>query len=363
MSSACGGRWRTSPHNVDDFQANSRFVRDWLCYASGFMPRLFKPLTAEWLHKPYPELKGDYPQCMKDPPPKEGEEQHIDGSQPARAILIKDSEYRFRGTRYLHAKNGRGVYNDPGRSRLSQVPKGVAPRTRNSRWEKAAKSQDDWETYASFPEKGGGLPGPRKHYCYVQQMEIVEQVSAALVWIRKIIPLSASGGRPYKFEAHHILPYEAFHYETNGKPVLDAKARLYLSLTPYDINNGHNIAMLPTKNQEVPVHSMVQHTSDHPPWTALVLEEIKKIAANIKKRIAQKTKPHEILGSIVEELYKAEEDMWDDLCKLGIQSVTLGLEELADPSLGRRETDLLMGESQSGRIYPFKALSARKVTV
>jgi hypothetical protein len=29
---------------------------------SGLMPKLFKPLTAEWLNKPYPELKGDYPQ-------------------------------------------------------------------------------------------------------------------------------------------------------------------------------------------------------------------------------------------------------------------------------------------------------------
>ena len=326
------------------------------------MPRLFKPLSAEWLNKPYPELKSDYPQCMKDPPPKEGEEQHIDGSQPARAILIKDSEYRFRGTRYLHAKGGRGVYGNPGRSRLSQVPKGVAPRTRGSRWEKAATSPNAWEMYASFPEKGGGLPGPRSHYCYVQQVEIVKEVSATLVWIQRVFPLAASGWRPYKFVAHHILPHEAFHYETDGKPVLDAKVRTYLSLAPYDINNGHNIAMLPAYNKEVPVHSMVQHPSDHPPWTIRVLREIKKIASNIKKRIAQKKKPHQILDAIVDELHETEEKMWNRLCELGIQSVTLGLEELADPSLGHRNTELLMGRSESGRIYPFKALSARNAT-
>lgn len=326
------------------------------------MPKLFKPLTSEWLTKPYPELRGDYPQCMKDPPSKQGEEQHIDGSQPARAILIKDSEYRFRGTRYLHAKKGRGVYSDHGRSMLRQVPKGVAPRTRNSRWEKAATSKDEWETYASFPERGGGLPGPRSHYCYSLRMEIVKEVSASLVWIQKLSPLADARGRPYEFEAHHILPYEAFHYETDGKPVLDAVARTYLSLTPYDINNGHNIAMLPAKNHHVPVHAMVQHPSDHPPWTTLVLEEIKNIAADIKKRIAQKKKPHEILGAIVDDLYTTEETMWDDLCKLGIQAVTLGLEELADPSLGHRSTELLMGRSESGKVYPFKALSARKVT-
>ncbi|MBZ4422605.1 AHH domain-containing protein [Myxococcus sp. RHSTA-1-4] len=325
------------------------------------MPKIFKPLTSEWLNKPYPELRGDYPQCMKDPPPKEGEEQHIDGSQPARAILIKDSEYRFRGTRYLHAKKGRGVYNDHGRSRLSQVPKGVAPRIRNSNWEKAAHSKDEWVTYASFPEKGGALPGPRNHYCYVQRMEIVKQVSASLVWIQKVFPLADKNGRPYKFAAHHVLPYEAFHYETDGKPVLDARARVYLSLTPYDINNGHNIAMLPAKNQHVPVHAMVQHPSDHPPWTVLVLREIKRIAADIKKRIAQKKKPHQILDAIVDDLHETEEKMWDNLCELGIQAVTMGLQEMADPSLGNRSTELLMGKSDSGKIYPFKALSARKV--
>ncbi|WP_395816903.1 AHH domain-containing protein [Archangium minus] len=325
-------------------------------------PKLFKPLSSEWLTKAYPELKDDYPQCMKDPPPKEGEEQHIDGSQPARAILIKDSEYRFRGTRYLHKKRGRDVYNNHGRSRLSQVPKGVAPRTRNSRWEKAAQSKDDWDTYASFPEKGGGLPGPRSHYCYKLRMEIVKEVSATLVWIQKISPLADSRGRPYEFEAHHILPYEAFHYETNGKPVIDAKARAFLNLTPYDINNGHNIAMLPAKNQHVPVHAMVQHPSDHPPWTLLVLEEIKEIAANIKERIAQKKKPHQVLDAIVDELHEVEEKMWDELCSLGIQAVTMGLEEMANSSLGRRSTDLLMGESESGKLYPFKALSARRST-
>jgi hypothetical protein len=40
----------------------------------------------------------------------------------------------------------------------------------------------------------------------------------------------------------------------------------------------------------------------------------------------------------------------------------MGIEELADPSLGHRNTDLLMGKSESGKLYPFKALSARKVT-
>jgi hypothetical protein len=320
----------------------------------------FKPLSQDWLTKPYPELKANYPDCMKDPPPKEGQEPHIDGSQPARAILIKDFEYRFRGSRYLHAKKGRGVYNNHGRSILSKVRKGTAPRTRNSRWEKAAGSQADWETYASFPEKGGGLPGPRKHYCYTQQREILEQVSASLVWIQKSIPL-AEKDRPYAFAAHHILPYEAFHYEEKGKPVLDAKARTYLNLVPYDVNNGHNIALLPKHNHHVPVHAMTQHPSDHPPWTLLALKQIKNIAANIKKRIAQQKKPHQILNAIVDELHTAEEDLWRRLCELGTQSVEMFLEEQADPSLGNRSTDLLMGESQSGRIYPFKALSSRKV--
>ncbi len=324
--------------------------------------RSYKPLAKDWLTKPNPGLKAGYPDCMKDPPPKEGEEQHIDGSQPARAILIKDSEYRFRGSRYLHAKKGRDVYNNHGRSMLSKVPKGVSPRIRNSNWEKAAGSKADWETYASFPEKGGGLPGPRNNYCYVQQMEILEKVSASLVWIQKLVPLADSRERPYKFAAHHILPYEAFHYETDGKPVLDAKARAYLSLAPYDVNNGHNIALLPAKNHHVPVHAMIQHPSDHPPWTLLALREIKKVAAGIKQRIAQKKKPHQILDAIVDELHKAEESMWKKLCALGIEGVTMALEEMADPSLGNRSTDLLMGESKYGKLYPFKALSSRSVT-
>ncbi|WP_324956122.1 AHH domain-containing protein [Archangium sp.] len=297
---------------------------------------------------------------MQDSPPKEGEEQHIDGSQPARAVLIKDSEYRYRGTRYLHKKNGRGVYNNHGRSMLSRVPQKIAPRTHsNSRWEKAAQSKNEWETYASFPEKGNGLPGPRGHYCYPQELPITKETSPLLVWVQKLIPLS--NGRPYEFEAHHILPYEAFHYETNGTPLVDAKARVYLQLTPYDINNGHNIAMLPAKNQHVPVHAMVHHPSDHPPWTALVVDEIKNIVSDIHERIAQKQKPHQILNAILQELHETEERMWDTLCELGVQAVTMGLEEMADPNLGRRSTDLLMAESQSGKIYPFKALSARNI--
>lgn len=135
----------------------------------------------------------------------------------------------------------------------------------------------------------------------------------------------ANQGYPYKWAAHHILPLSAFYYKSkSGKPVFTGKHRDLLLMADFDLNHGHNIIHLPRAgaNWAVPVHSLIQHPSDHPKYTQFVIKQLEKIVESLDKIINNK-KPHQAVEvNLLNELRGLEDDLWNYLVQLSRKAVS-----------------------------------------
>jgi len=119
---------------------------------------------------------------------------------------------------------------------------------------------------------------------------------------------------PYVWEAHHIIPLSAFTLEVEpGKPLFEGVHRDLLMMSNYDINHGHNIIHLPAAKAlwAVPVHSLLQHPSDHRNYTLKVQERMQEIVDALDEAIDE-DKPHEaIIVDIMDQLKSIEQSLWD----------------------------------------------------
>jgi hypothetical protein len=89
--------------------------------------------------------------------------------------------------------------------------------------------------------------------------------------------------RPYRWQAHHMIPGEAFYTEdSDGVPIFDKPKNFDILLkTPYDIDHGHNMIILPGEAWAVPVHALLQHPNNHNGYTLDVMEKLKDIDTQI----------------------------------------------------------------------------------
>lgn len=119
--------------------------------------------------------------------------------------------------------------------------------------------------------------------------------------------------QPYPWQAHHLIPGEAFYAEDfNGSPVFDKPENFDILLqTAYDVDHGHNMMILPSKAWAVPVHALLQHANNHNNYSLDVMTGMKLIDDQIDTLRGQ-DKPHEaIVANVFKELQNLESDLWD----------------------------------------------------
>ena len=162
---------------------------------------------------------------------------------------------------------------------------------------------------------------------------------------------------PYKWEAHHMIPGEAFYGENeNGERVFTGTQYLLAMQSDYDINNGKNMIALPTNGQgwAQPVHSLIQHPSNHPKWTQKVMGEMKDIARELQK-LEDNDAPHpDIAVKIKEDLMTLQGELWDDLVELSRDVIEAAL---TNQRAGVNDPDgLVKWQAENDTQYKFGAL-------
>lgn len=131
---------------------------------------------------------------------------------------------------------------------------------------------------------------------------------------------------PYKWEAHHMIPASAFYTEDeNGKLVFTWEQYRLLLQTEYDLNHGHNIIMLPKESWAVPIHSMIQHPSDHKEYTKKVMNMLKRMAKRIQEKVDEQEDHENITADFLEDLKSLEDRLWRLLVNLGKKTVEKAL--------------------------------------
>lgn len=262
--------------------------------------------------------------------PKKDEQEpapeHASDEVPAEAILCRKGRYAQRGHDFLKA-NAHGV---AGRK--------VAPRAVYAEFTRPylEKIKPLLEEHAAFP--GGRAssfnPGAR----------------------------SATTGKlarqrfPYPWEAHHLVPDSAFDGKgEDGEPAFTAEALEILKQTPYDLNHGHNIIMLPKLAWGVPVHALLQHPSDHPEYTLRTIKELRRVGDRIKA-LKRRAGPHEaVVASFFKELCDLENGNWNFIVKLSravVNDVCAGVEFVGPHAAHVRfESKSTGARYQFGRLY------------
>ena len=219
--------------------------------------------------------------------------EHVDANDKPQAVLRKNSSYRENGTKYLRAQDGRGVYRNFSHKHLKKIRE-VARQA------------------AEFPE------GP------VQNFDR-----------RALGSLGRNSGAkwPYVWEAHHMIPGDVFTHmkaggKVNGAPVFTPQQYRLLCKSDYNVNDGHNIIMLPDQNWAVPIHVLLQHPSDHPEYTVLVMTKCQDISQALQRDVDKNKGKHkkDLKTAIAEELRGLEEDLWDFLVALSQDVVNAVIE-------------------------------------
>jgi hypothetical protein len=236
---------------------------------------------------PSPALKKHLRQKQEGAP---AAKEHQDSKKPAQAVLGKNSVYREKGTRYLRAQDGRGVYRNFSHGHLEKI-------------------RDLARSVAEFPNSK--LP---------QNFDRKARGSG-----------KDSGAKwPYAWEAHHIIPGDAFTHVKKAvgqeKPLFTQAQYDVLLLTEYDLNHGHNIIMLPDENWAVPIHVLLQHPSDHPDYTDLVIKRLGELAKEFQKIVDKKQAHQGLEGAMFDLLKDLEEELWQFLVNLSKRVVEAVLE-------------------------------------
>ena len=141
--------------------------------------------------------------------------------------------------------------------------------------------------------------------------------------------VKANKQMPYSWEAHHLIPGEAFStmkdLKGGSQKIFSDLQYSLLLMSDYDINNGHNLMALPANNMDhfQAVHNLLQHPSNHTEYTSRVMEDMKKVSKNLKKLEDKAKEDHpDVVVAISDEMFKLENNLWKLLVKLGKVTVT-----------------------------------------
>lgn len=238
---------------------------------------------------PSPSLKKH----MRAKEGKAAPKEHVDSNATPKAVLGKNSSYRENGTKYLRDQDGRGVYRNFSHPHLKKI-RALA------------------RSVAEFPE------GPLQNFD--RKAPSATGQNSGAKW-------------PYAWEAHHMIPGDVFTHmkagaQGKGEPIFTPEQYKLLTKSDYDVNNGHNIIMLPDENWAVPIHVLLQHPSDHPDYTQMVLTQCQSISENLQSYVSKNKKKHKenMEAAIVRELTALEDDLWEFLVDLSQRVVNAVIE-------------------------------------
>ncbi len=165
-------------------------------------------------------------------------------------------------------------------------------------------------------------------------------------------PTLTGQSQPYSWQAHHMIPGEAFYTEdASGQPIFDKQENFDILLqTPYDIDHGHNMILLPYAAWAVPVHALLQHPNNHNDYTTEVMQRLKDIDIEIDTLRGQGEEHEAIVANVFSQLKDLESDLWDDIIKASRNAVR-----------GAAEGKLYKGpwcrwKTQTGREYVWPSL-------
>ncbi|MCY1040751.1 AHH domain-containing protein [Corallococcus sp. bb12-1] len=241
----------------------------------------------------FPELKNGYPDSYSQEL-ADSDAFHADPNQPETSLLTSGDHYSYRGPRFIFQDEPRmKIYNDFNRSVFSTAS--VLFYLKNGRRVTdepplyVTASREKWMRVAAFPEQGSTFPGERGNFSN----------------------LSPNGQRhPYPWQAHHLIPQSVF-FEKNSP--FDDDMMMVLKRSFYNINNGHNIIMLPADPKYSPVHRLSAHFSDHPAYTLQLKARMKEVATALKKIFneAKRTKKHlALFKAILKAFHTLEDEFW-----------------------------------------------------
>lgn len=141
-------------------------------------------------------------------------------------------------------------------------------------------------------------------------------------------PMLTGQSQPYPWQAHHLIPGEAFYTEdSDAQPIFDKTENFDILLqTPYDIDHGHNMILLPSKGWAVPIHALMQHPNNHNGYTTEVLTRLKRIDSQVDTLRGEGEKHEAIVANLFQDLKDLESDLWDDLLAESRTAVRLAAE-------------------------------------
>jgi hypothetical protein len=228
-------------------------------------------------------------EAKKGQTPEKGNEHLSDLDRP-NGVLAKDGKYQSRGPAYVRAhESGQG----------GDLRGGVY---------KPIKNRIDLKRLVALAEKA-------EFYNALQATNFNKRHGQAY---------------PYIWEAHHMLPGSAFYYcGSDKKPAFTNEQIAAILRSDYNVNDGHNVIMLPAENWAVPVHELPQHPSDHVRYTQRVMKDMKEVADSLDKVKDTKKKHDKPEARISGKLKNLENDYWTFLVELGkaLVSKVKGVEE------------------------------------
>jgi hypothetical protein len=263
--------------------------------------------------KKFPEFKKGYPDSyIKEL--ADADSFHMDATQKVTSILATGDYYQYRGPKFVAQEGKRKkIYNDYGRSLFSilgvfngQSYKGVKPPLYI--W----ASQENWKEIAMFPEQGGGFPRDKGNFYYLSDV---------------------GQRRPYPWQAHHLIPESVF---TEGNTKFNEEQMMVLERSFYNINNGHNIIMLPADSRYSPVHKLIAHLSSHANYTIWVKSKMEELADALTEVFenARKTKDHLApFKAILKRLHQIEDRCWDYVLVLSEDAATGNLTDTEEEAV------------------------------
>jgi A nuclease family of the HNH/ENDO VII superfamily with conserved AHH len=114
---------------------------------------------------------------------------------------------------------------------------------------------------------------------------------------------------PYPWDAHHILPMEAFY------KYLPMKHIRIIQRGTYDINTGQNMIFLPASESDMGHHQLPAHVDNHPKYTLGLKTEFNKIKAKLD---GMKGKPHDQVTAAMEsQLHSLEDRKYKEIDAIG----------------------------------------------
>jgi hypothetical protein len=214
------------------------------------------------------------PSTSEDDAPPEKTAEHVDGSAPAQ-FIYGGNVYVPNGARYIAATASRSAkyatLTDP-----KKTPQTLALMARAARF----PSGPAFNFNPKLPFDGGKKANQRY---------------------------------PYRFQGHHLIPTEVYR----DKKVWPEEVLGIRAPTPYDINQGRNVILLPAKPEMIDVHGLPCHFSNHAAYTGQVEEAMTTVVDELKALIDKKEHPKNVSQALKDRLGEVEDLAWDLVCEIG----------------------------------------------